>query len=218
MGTTLMKNSKRGADPKKLTGGEQKFVLELLAAGDWNLAAAVRKAYPKCKNPAQYGTKLMKRKRIADILGKIQQEDVERLELDRAEVLLQMYYAATREIRDFHDKQGRPLLPHQLPKRCQSIIDKVKTKVRRFTQEDGTVEEDIEHEYTLTPHAVAREQALKQMGMFAPSEIDLTASMMREFFERLQQAPKLDPVEERLRLEEGKIEVIDVEHEENEDA
>ena len=165
MGTTLIEERKRGADPSKLTAGEQKFVLELLANGMSNIADAVRKAFPKNRNPAQYGNSLLKRPRIKALLGKLMREDVERLELDRLEAVKQLYYALTRSIKDFTNPNGTMKSPHELPERCQSIVDSYKCKVL-YTLEDGSEMQEIE--YRLTPHATAREQALKHLGLFAP--------------------------------------------------
>ena len=81
MGTSLVKNRKNGARMDKLTVQEQKFCFEVIASETWNLAEAVRKAYPTCKNAAQYGTKLMQRPRIQAILGKVKREREERTKL-----------------------------------------------------------------------------------------------------------------------------------------
>lgn len=174
MATRLIEPRKRGADPSKLTANEQKFVMELLAAGDWNLAEAVRKAYPKCKNPAQYGTKLMHRPRIKAILGKLQRQDTEKLELDRLEVLRQLWWALTRKVRDFADADGFPLPPDQLPEHCQSVVDGYKVRMlKRWKDDEGASYELQSIEYKLTPHAVAREQAMKHRGLFAPEEVNI---------------------------------------------
>lgn len=170
MGTTLIEPRKRGADPKKLTMGELRFCLEMLACNGSNATECVRVSFPKCKNPTQYAGKLLKRPRIKAYLGKVQKEDGERLELDRLEVLRQLWNALTRKIKDFSDASGLPLPPHKLPPECQSIVDGYKVKVLKKWNTEEEVCEILSIEYRLTPHAVAREQAMKHKGLFAPEE------------------------------------------------
>jgi len=183
MATTLIQKRKHGADPSKLTACEQKFVAELLAAGDWNLANAVRKAYPKCKYPGQYGNELVKRPRIKAILGKIQREDAERLELKREEILKHLYYMVTANRIGLFDDKGIMILNHRvvngevvgstvhdLPIALQQCINGVKQRVKRYETEDGEVVEEVYTEVQLVPKEKAQEMAMKHQGLFAPEQ------------------------------------------------
>jgi len=173
--TMKIKPRKNGADPTKLTVAQQRFILEFLANGMTNAADAVRLAYPKIKNPAQYSTKLLNHPKVKAILGKTMREDAERLELDRLEVLRQLWYALTRKARDFVGEDGIPLTPDRLPEECQSIVDGYRVKVlKKWREDEGETHcELVSVEYKLTPHAVAREQAMKHKGLFEPEKHDV---------------------------------------------
>lgn len=163
MGLTALKTN--GADLNRLRSDRQRrFVLEYLLDRKPQ-DAAIRAGYSK-RTAAQQANKLLNNPIIKAYLGKLERLDVEKLELDRHEVLRQLWYALTRQAKDFFHENGTPKSPHELPEHCQSIIDGFEAEVL-WTTEEGSQLQKIK--YKLTPHAVAREQAMKHKGLF-PSE------------------------------------------------
>ena len=206
--------SKNGANLKRLGSDKmRRFVLEYLLlkaqGNDSPQQAAINAGYPK-KSAAQHGYKLLRHPIIKAYIGKLERQDVEELELSRHEILLQVWYAATREARDFVDpKTGLMLLPHQLPDRVQTIIDGFEQDIEEHTNEDGTIRK-IKMKYKLTPHAAAREQWLKHKGLF-PSEkvehkgqIDIGVNWDKLSEVRTIDVESKDPMQERLDQEEAK--------------
>ncbi len=164
MGLTDLKS--RGADLDRLKSDRmRRFALEYPLDHNYT-QAAIRAGYAK-NSAAVTGARLLKNPIIKAYIGQLERQDVEQLGLDRLEVLKQLYYALTRQARDFVDEGGIIKPPHELPDQCQSIIDGIKQKTLH-TRNNGEVEvELVETEYKLTPHATAREQAMKHEGLFA---------------------------------------------------
>lgn len=163
MAITQLKTN--GADLSRLRNDKQRrFCLEWLIDKN-QVQAAIRAGYsPSCA--AQTACKLMKNPIIAAFCGKQERLDVEKLGLDREETLRQLFYALTRRAADFFDDNGHILPPHLLPEHCQSIVDGFKAKVVKTTINGEVTEQETEVEYKLTPHATAREQAMKHKGLF----------------------------------------------------
>jgi hypothetical protein len=94
-----------------------------------------------------------------------------KVSLSRRVILEQLYFALTRKIKDLVDTDGKPLPVSELPDSCQSIIDGL--EVTEHTDAEGNT--TVTTKYKLTPHAVAREQALKHKGLFAAEkhEVDM---------------------------------------------
>lgn len=163
MGTTPL--SKNGTSDGRLTDKERKFVHAYAASLDGK-KAAIEAGYAKTHAKAQAG-QLLKRPKVRRAIGKLLRQDLEELELDRHECLRQLYFALTRRVDDFFDLDGNLLAPDKLPEQCQNIVDGLKVKTRTFDR-DGMVETVTEYEYKITPHATAREQALKHLGLIEP--------------------------------------------------
>jgi hypothetical protein len=108
---------------------------------------------------------------VKAIIGKIERQDVEKLELDRLVVLKKLYEALTYEARDFCDDEGRPLLPHELPDRVQCQVDGIEWEIEEYPLENGETLKKTKVKYKTTPRATAREQAMKHKGLFKPEVI-----------------------------------------------
>jgi len=188
----------RGANLGRLKSDKQRrFVAEYLI-DKRPKAAAVRAGYAE-SCAAVTANKLLNNPIIKAYIGKLERLDVEQLELDRHEALRQLYYALTRDLADFCREDGTPKLPHQLPKRCRSIVDGYKVKVL-WTAENG--DEMREVEYKLTPHAVAREQAMKHLGLNAPEEVNVQVGTTQNILAKLSEPLPPDEIEGRLAAEE----------------
>ena len=160
MASTALK--KRGINPNRLTDKQRMFVLNYLENGNNGTKAAIDAGYSK-KTAQVKASQLLADKKISSLVGKIQKQDVEELKLDRQETLRQLYYALTRQVKDFVDEDGKALLPSQLPDHVQSIVDGFKQTVKVDKYGNPT---DVIMEYRLTPHANARDQAMKHKGLF----------------------------------------------------
>ena len=207
----LSRLRKNGADLKRLrTDKQRRFVLEyvlLRAKGrDSPKQAAINAGYP-ARTAAQMAQKLLKNPVVGAYIGKLERQDVEKLQLSRHEVLLQVWYAATREVRDFVDLEtGLLLLPHCLPDRCQTIVDGFEQDITEYVEKDGTTVRQIKMKYKLTPHAAAREQWLKHKGLMVPEEHNVNISVQRDFLAELAQPRRLNAVTRRLEQEQKSFE------------
>ena len=137
---------------------QRQFALEYLIDGDGK-AAAIRAGYSK-KSAKYIACRNLKNSIIKAFHGKFIREQIERMEIDAGEAIRQLYFALTRQAKDFTDENGAILPPHELPPHCQSIIDGYEVDVLRIkTTVDGETtitEEVVKMKYKLTPHASAR--------------------------------------------------------------
>jgi len=142
---------------------QRRFLLEWLIDKN-GTAAAIRAGYSE-KGASVAAAKLMKNPILKSYIEQIERADVKRLSLSRDAVLQQLMYALTRRIADFADKFGNPLPPEDLPEHCQSIVDGYEVKILQTKTEGETTTQLISVKYKLTPHATAREQAMKHKGL-----------------------------------------------------
>jgi len=142
---------------------QRRFLLEWLIDKN-GTAAAIRAGYSE-KGASVAAAKLMKNPVLRAYIEQIERADVKRLSLSRDAVLQQLMYALTRRIADFADKFGNPLPPEDLPEHCQSIVDGYEVKILQTKTEGETTTQLISVKYKLTPHATAREQAMKHKGL-----------------------------------------------------
>lgn len=168
----------RSADLNRLHSDKmRKFAYEYLI--DRNATqAAIRAGYSK-KTAGVRGQKLLKHPVIAAWLGKQAKQDLERLQLDREEVLRQLFYLATRSGVDFVDENGRIITDiHKLPVRAQEAIDGIKQKVKRYTTENGEEIEEVQTELKLVGKGGAIDMAMKHFGLYAPERQDVKMAVL----------------------------------------
>ena len=205
----LTKLRKNGADLNRLTTDKQRrFALEMLLDTTKPMEAAIRAGYSK-NSASITAQKLLKNPIIKAFIGKMEREVVEDLEvkgeISQREIMVKLFHALTWRADDLVDKDGKILLPQELPDRVQCQVDGMKQKIlKRTTYEDGTTEEILEVEYKMTPRATAREQAIKIAGLFAPEKHDVRPVSTIPWTELVQNGEvDVDLVEQRL-LEEEK--------------
>jgi len=196
----------KGVDLNKLPNDKmRRFALEYMVSHD-GTDAAIKAGYSK-RSASPTASRLLKHPLISKFIAEVEQLDVEELELDRQEVLIQLYYALTRQVSDFVDPEtGLGLLPHKLPKRVQSIVDGFEQDIEEYEAEDGSLHRRIKMKYKITPHATAREQALKHKGLFAPDRVVLDTRPMLDLDQFRLGGDVIDvsPAEQRLLEEEKK--------------
>ncbi|MCK9570481.1 terminase small subunit [Candidatus Pacearchaeota archaeon] len=186
---------------KELNEKSLLFVAEYLV--DFNSTrAAIAAGYSK-KTAGVKGCQLMKRPDIARVIKQFQKEDLERCQLTREEVLLQLYYCATRSAADFCDENGRIITDVQrLTKRAQNTIDGIDQTVSY--DQDGN--EIVRTRLRLVPKSDAINMALKHMGMYAPEKHDVTVHPGLDFDKLAKEDRPPDEIEAELlpKLEEEK--------------
>ncbi len=197
MATTELRKSGRPCD---LTDRETRFVLEYLV--DYNASRAVRAAgYSSRSDKAVsvMGCKLLKKKHIKAMVGKLRRETVLKLELTREEILLQLFYLATRSGADFVDKNGRLVQNlNDLPERAQQAIDGIEQEIKTFTYEDGTTMQEVKTKFKLVGKATAIDMAMKHKGLFAPDKKEVAIAVLD--WNKLLEEPngEIDAIEQRI--------------------
>jgi hypothetical protein len=148
---------------------------------------------------AATASRLMKLPAVSRKVAEYRERTLAKVSLSRRTVLEQLKYALTRQIKDLVNEDGSIRLPHQLPDEMQSIIDSVKLTERT---DDGTGERTLIAEYKITPHAIAREQALKHKGLFAAEKQELKVTAGDDWDELYKRDNKPNPIEVKL-IEKG---------------
>lgn len=167
MGLTQLKQY--GADLQRLKSDKQRlFAMALAINPDKPMEAAIKAGYSKA-SAAVTAQKLLKNPIIKAFIGKAQLHDVEQLELDRQEVLRQLWYLLTRRASDFVGEDGCILPIHEMSDRAQACVDGFEQTMFE-DPENGT--RRIRTKLKLTPKATAVDMAMKHKGLFAPDKVD----------------------------------------------
>lgn len=194
---SIVELRERGADLLRLKSNKQRrFALEYLI-DQKPKAAAIRAGYSP-GSAAVRASENLKNPIIKAYVGKAEREHLEKLELDCQEILKQLYYAATRQVRDFCNDDGIALLPHQLPENVQSIVDGFEQEIDEKVVDGEVVGRKIKMKYKVTPHAVAREQAMKREGMFAAQKIDIESHVTVDLKALYDMPPEPDIIEDTI--------------------
>jgi phage terminase small subunit len=163
MGRALARQKADAQPLRLLNDREYRFVFEYVV--DYNGSnAAIAAGYSK-KTAAVQAAKLLRKPKIKDALKYLTKKTVRKAEVDAEEAMRQLYFALTRHPKMFFDDTGTLLPPDQLPEEVGSLVDGFKIKTNTYTDEYGEEHTKTEIEYKITPHATARDQALKVLGM-----------------------------------------------------
>jgi hypothetical protein len=162
MGTTELRE--RGASLDGLTDKQKLFVTEYTKDCDGKRAAEA------CgyKNPSVISCQMLKHPKVSKAIGKILNGMVKTKELEREEILRQLYYCVTRDPLDLVDENG---LFHtdlnNIPERMRACIDSF--EIKQFTDyESGDITQEIK--VRLVPKLGAIDLAMKHKGLFAPTQ------------------------------------------------
>ena len=178
---------------RELTDQRMLFVAEYLVDFDAT-RAAIAAGYSK-HTASVKGSQLLSDSKIARVVRQLQKEDLERCQLTREEVLLQLYYCATRSAADFCDENGRIITDVQrLTKRAQNTIDGIEQTISH----DMNGEEIVRTKLRLVPKAEAINMALKHMGMYAPDKHDVTVHPGLDFDKLAKEDRPPDEIEAEL--------------------
>jgi phage terminase small subunit len=211
MGSVELK--KQGASVKRFNDRQLRFMFEYMVSGKGTEAAIAAGYSKKCAHVM--ACRLLKDPKVQAFIGKAQRERCEKLELSAEEVLKQLYFAATRDGKQLFNSKGVLVLNHRvvdgevegstihdLPEQITACVDGVKQRVKRYTKDDGTRVEEVETELKLVGKGGAIDMALKQMGMYAPTEITGQLRPL-DWDSLIVRGQVVDAVEQRLIEEEG---------------
>lgn len=191
----------KGADINRLTDLQRRFCLEYLQ--DYNGARAARRAGYKGKNCDVIAAKLMRNPIVKAFIGRFEQQSQQDFEISRYEILKHLAACATRNAKQFVDRQGRLLLDGQnindLPDEVTCAVDTIRQKRRSWMTRDGEEVVEVETEIRLVPKAQAIEMCMKHKGLFAPQQVDVRGGMVTVDWDKLRsEAEAPDPIEQRL--------------------
>jgi Terminase small subunit len=149
----------KGVNPARLTDRQRAFVAEYVT--DYNAVRAARAA--GYAHPLAAGGKLVKNKLVAAAIGKIQRDNLERLQLTKETIVEKLACVVLRDPIDLCDANGQIVLNdlRKLPKRIRVCIDGI--KVRSRTDNDGNISQEVELRFA--PTNPAMELALRHFGM-----------------------------------------------------
>ncbi len=204
--TAAIKYSERGS--KQLNNQERQFVDYYLI--DFDATSAAIKAGYSAKSAKTTGCILLKKPHIARALGKELREHHNDRVLEAGDILEQLYFIVTRDVREFVDDRGIALPIHCLGDRAAQSVDAFEQEVVEMinpaTQE--VIGRTIKNKLKLVGKAGAIEMAMKYRGLFAAEEhnVNHSGEVTQVFdFSKLTQPPKeLSPVDKAFKELEAK--------------
>lgn len=157
----------------QLTPKEKMFVTAYISNGFNGTQAAITAGYSS-KGASVTASKLLKKPRVQTALAKEERKVGKEFNLERNDILMQLYYALTRSGEDFVDENGVVLQNiHKMSPRARACIDGIKQKVTEIVDpETGEViGRKIETEVKMTPKAHAMDLAMRHKNLFPPKQI-----------------------------------------------
>lgn len=208
--------SDRGTDVNKLSDKQRLFVDQYLVDQDAT-KAAIRAGY-SVKSANAIGNKLIKDPRVARAIGKAAKEVHEELTLTTEEVLKQLYYIVTRDVREFVDENGDALPISELGDRAAQSVDGFDQEITYFTNyETGDVTKTVKNKLKLVGKAGAIDMAMKYQGLFKQDNAQKQPQVTLDFSQLFKPHVEAnDPVNEAMKnLEETAANKVVIEVEPN---
>ncbi len=179
MPSSLIQNSKRGVDLKRLNTAQRSFVLFLLADNFFNPTAAAKAA--GYKQPSNAAIRLMRHPLVQAALGKEQREREERCQLKADDVLnylrAGLFFNPLDLFTPSKDGKWHIQNPDDLPEEVGRLIEKMKVKV--IEKDDGTTESYFEVE--LVSKSTLLPLAMKHLGISGTERVNITAKVGIDF-------------------------------------
>jgi len=163
LGHLLLK--KRGVRATRLTDQQCRFVAEY-AVDCHGTKAAIRAGYSK-KTAGVMASKLLNHPLVAKALGNIKRQQLEAIDLRREEILEQLIYAVTRDVKDMVDEDGEVLAIPDMPRRMTCMIDGFEQEV---TVDGETGDRRIRTRVKLSPKLGAIDAGMKYRALYAPEQ------------------------------------------------
>lgn len=152
--------SKVGSDISNLTDKQRMFVFEYVI--DLNATRAARAA--GYKSPQVRGSELLRNRKVARAIGKMQSDRTMQLGLRADTVIRELKYQVERDPIDLCDEEGVIHTDlNQIPENVRKCIDGIKQRVKK--DDKGKVI-GVETELKLTSKLAAIEMAMRHMGLF----------------------------------------------------
>ena len=157
----LTQLKKNGVSPSRLTDKMCRFIAEYVVDCNGTRAAKVA-GYG---SPSVMAVKLLRHPLVSRAVGKLKRQQLEAIDLRREEILEQLVYAVTRDVRDMVDENGESLSIPDMPKRMRCMIDGFEQEV--FV--DGeTGDRRIKTKVKLSPKLAAIDAGMKYRALYAP--------------------------------------------------
>ncbi len=176
---------------EKLTYKQRAFVLEY--GLDFNGIRAVKSAGYSGSGLAGQLDRLLKHPQVKHAISIIEERDAGRFLIQREEVLMHLYFLATRTMDDFY-KDGEMITNvNELNERAKACVDSIKQKTH-YDDEGNIVRKDVE--YKISPKSTGLEMAMRHKGLFAPERTEHTMNIDFSLLANLE--PPKDAIEERI--------------------
>lgn len=148
-----------------LTLLERRFVLEFQI--DFKPKEALLRCGYTGGNAEVRASKLLARKRVADAIIREQRRTFDHLRLTKEEILLQLFYCATRTSDDFVDEAGKLRPLHEMTDRAKHCINGIEQEVVVLHDDEGKeIGEKIKTKVRLVPKEAALDMVMRHKGLF----------------------------------------------------
>lgn len=168
--------------------------------------AAIKCGY-KPSGASVQGNKLLNNPAVAAEIGKQCRLIHENLELTQEEILKQLYYVTTRDIREYVDSDGIMLPLNKLSDRAALAVDGFDQEITDYYDADGNCTRTTKNKLKLVSKATAIDMAMRYRGLFAPTETKNENTTTVQFdYNKLFMPPDMsdDPVEAAMKALEDK--------------
>lgn len=152
---------------------EQRFVTAYISNGFNGTQAAIAAGYGK-KGAGPISSTMLKKPKIQTAIAKEERKIAKEFNLDRDDILIQLYHALTRSGEDFVDENGVVLQNiRKMSPRARACIDGIKQKVTELIDpETGEViGRKIETDVKITSKLAAVDLAMRHKNLFPPKQI-----------------------------------------------
>lgn len=188
---------------EKLNYKQRAFVLEY--GLDFNGIRAVKSAGYSGNGLAGQLDRLLKNPDVKHAISIIEERDTSRFTVQREEVLMHLYFLATRTLDDFYDEDGNLITnPNDLNQRAKACVDSIKQKTH-YGNDGNVVRKDFE--YKISPKSTGLEMAMRHKGLFAAEKTEHTINIDFSLLANLE--PPSDSIENRIEVEGRVIPVSD---------
>lgn len=189
---------------RQLSDRHREFVDQYLIDLDGK-KAAIRAGY-KPSAAAAMAVRLLNRKDIKAALGKESKQHHDENYLTADNIILQLAYITTRDIREFVDEHGEMIPLNKLHDRAAACVDGFDQEITIYTDEHGTTK-TVKNKVKLVSKATAIDMAMRYRGLFAPTETKNENTTVVQFdYNKLFMPPDMsdDPVEAAMKALEDK--------------
>lgn len=183
----------------KLSDKEREFADQYLVDLD-GAKAAIRTGY-SVKAAAVTASKILAKPHVKAYIGKQLSERHEEVTLTTAEVLKQLFYIVTRDVREFVDDEGVALPISELGDRAAQSVDGFDQEITEYTDMNtGMKTRTIKNKLKLVGKAGAIDMAMKYQGLFIRDNEQKVPTVTLDFSQFFK-PPKIDasdPVEKAM--------------------